>query len=115
MIRVNQENKDDSARREYIPVEANVTEQQKTAILFHADPNKINSIVAGPGCGKTQALVYRIAHLLSQGINPSEILVLSLTNMSVHNIRSKLNAIMETDEMIISLEIYTQADTIYHL
>lgn len=97
MIRVNQENKDDSARREYIPVEANVTEQQKTAILFHADPNKINSIVAGPGCGKTQALVYRIAHLLSQGINPSEILVLSLTNMSVHNIRSKLNAIMETD------------------
>ncbi|MFH0796781.1 MAG: ATP-dependent helicase [Candidatus Omnitrophota bacterium] len=36
--------------------------------------------LAGPGSGKTRTLVYRVAYLLSEGILPSEILLLTFTN-----------------------------------
>lgn len=43
-------------------------------------PHSKNLIIASAGTGKTSTIVGRIGHLLSNGIAPNEILLLTFTN-----------------------------------
>lgn len=52
-------------------------EEQRAAALAPAGPQLI---IAGAGSGKTRTLVFRLAHLLEQGIPPEGILLLTFTN-----------------------------------
>jgi DNA helicase-2/ATP-dependent DNA helicase PcrA len=51
--------------------------QQQKAVL---SPLGYNLVIASAGTGKTSTIVGRIAHLIEQGVEPSEILLLTFTN-----------------------------------
>ncbi|KAL6951019.1 hypothetical protein ACO0QE_000311 [Hanseniaspora vineae] len=69
-----------------------ITHSQKKIIEYPYQPNHILRIDAGPGSGKTFTLLKKIEHLVEQqNIDPQEILVLSLTNKAVENVRANLN------------------------
>lgn len=59
-----------------------------------------NLIIASAGTGKTSTIVARISHLLSLGVNPKKILLLTFTNKAANEMISRLS--MKFDEKITS-------------
>jgi ATP-dependent DNA helicase HMI1 len=70
------------------------TPSQQQIISYPAQPNRILTIKAGPGSGKTFTVVKRIEFLIKNGIRPDEILVLSMTNRAVNSLRDKLTSLI---------------------
>jgi DNA helicase-2/ATP-dependent DNA helicase PcrA len=71
---------DRTASRDNVPsidFRAALNDEQFAAVT--AEPGPL-LILAGAGSGKTRTLTYRVAYLLSQGVRPSEILLLTFTN-----------------------------------
>lgn len=60
-----------------IDFRASLNDEQYNAVT--AEPGPL-LILAGAGSGKTRTLTYRVAYLLSKGVRPSEILLLTFTN-----------------------------------
>ncbi|MBR6409072.1 MAG: UvrD-helicase domain-containing protein [Alphaproteobacteria bacterium] len=68
-------------------IENELNEEQKYAVTS----DEISGLViAGAGCGKTTMLISKIAYLLKKGISPDEILVLSYTNRTVDEMKTRL-------------------------
>ena len=63
------------------------TVNQKEAISYKGGPMRV---CAGPGAGKTEILVARIAHLIMEGISPSKILAITFTRRAVKEIVGRL-------------------------
>ena len=60
-----------------IDFRAHLNNEQYAAVTAEAGPLLV---LAGAGSGKTRTLTYRVAWLLSQGVRPGEILLLTCTN-----------------------------------
>ena len=54
-------------------------------------------VIAGAGSGKTRALTYRVSRLIEDGVDPSEILLLTFTNKSAREMLSRVEQLVTTD------------------
>ncbi len=67
--------------------------EQREAVLYDQGPLLI---LAGAGSGKTRTIIYRVAHLIKQGVSPYEILVMTFTNKAANEMKERIRDILGT-------------------
>ena len=69
----------------------NLNESQQKATLYNEGTSLI---IAGAGSGKTRVLTYKIAYLLTTGIQPYRILALTFTNKAANEMKERIAQIV---------------------
>ena len=61
-------------------------------------PHESTLVLAGAGSGKTSVLTARVAYLLADGIDPSQVMTVTFTNKASQEMRTRLNRILPRNE-----------------
>lgn len=72
----------------------NLDKEQLDAVL---NSNGNSLIIAGPGSGKTRVITYKIAYLLSQGVKPAEIMLVTFTRAAAKQMTERIRNVTDQD------------------
>lgn len=78
-----------------------LNKEQLEAVLHNENPCLV---IAGAGSGKTTVLTLRIARLIEEGVDPTNILVVTFTKDATNNMKKRLNTLIgkeKTDKLVI--------------
>jgi DNA helicase-2/ATP-dependent DNA helicase PcrA len=85
----------DKPKKEYrVAYEDQLNSEQLEVVMAGEGPMLV---IAGAGSGKTRALTYRVSRLIEDGVDPSEILILTFTNKAAREMLSRVEDLVTTD------------------
>ncbi len=83
------------ARKQYrVRYEDELNSEQLEVVMAGEGPLLV---IAGAGSGKTRALTYRVSRLIEDGIDPTEILLLTFTNKASREMLSRVEELVTID------------------
>lgn len=76
---------------------SSLNEEQQRAVTFSG---KHALVIAGAGTGKTRTIIHRAVYLLSQGVRPDKILILSFTRKSAREIVERIKQFQDAGSVL---------------
>lgn len=76
---------------------SSLNEEQQKAVTFSG---KHALVIAGAGTGKTRTIIHRAVYLLSQGVRPDKILILSFTRKSAREIVERIKQFQDAGSIL---------------
>ena len=82
--------------RDELKINLDTLNEAQRKPTLHKDGPPI--VIAGAGSGKTRVLTYRIAYLMSQGVDSFSILALTFTNKAAREMKSRIGELVGESE-----------------